>query len=167
MTTSGPLSAFPREGTQLVLLGGLPGSGKTRFAKHLEQQGWLFYDDFQRRAAQDSPRFRDSRHYAELVTNLRLGRRCILSDIRVIHDEYRGDAEAALRQDVGNVPTELHLFDNNPHQCAQNVQNAGEGRRVKLRLDAIEFWSKLYSAPGYAVLHRVWRPPSRPDLVEP
>lgn len=164
MTASVPPNVLPREGTQLVLLGGLPGSGKTHFAKRLEQQGWLFYDDFQRRAKQDSPRFRDSRHYAELVRNLRLGRRCVVSDIRVIHDDYRRDAEAALRQDIGNLSTELHLFENDPAQCAQNVQTSGDDRRVKPRLDAIDFWSKLYSAPRHAVLHGIWRPTDSPDV---
>lgn len=64
MTRSGPCSTPPREGTFLVLLGGLPGSGKT---------------------------------------------------------------------------------------------NSGD-RRIQPRLDAIEEWSKQYSAPGHAVVHPVWRP---------
>jgi hypothetical protein len=162
MTTGGFSSALPREGTQLVFLGGLPGSGKTHYANQLEQQGWVFYDDFQRCADGNSPRFRDSRHYAELVSHLQGGQRCIVSDIRVIHDEYRRDAEATLRQDVGNVPTELRLFKNDPKQCAENVRNAGDGRRVKPRLEAIEFWSKHYSAPRDAILHSVWRPPIGP-----
>jgi predicted kinase len=161
------MSAPPREGTQLVFLGGLPGSGKTTYAKRLEEKGWVFYDDFQARAAGDSPRFRASRHYAELVSHIRAGRRCIVSDIRVIHEEYRRDAAAALRQDVGNVPTELHLFENNPDQCGENVRNAKDGRRVEPRLQAIAFWSKHYSAPNHAVLHRVWRPAKSQDLLEP
>jgi len=162
--TSSPVSLLPREGTQLVFLGGLPGSGKTYYAKQLEQQGWVFYDDYQSRAAGDSPRFHDSRHYAELVFNLRSGQRCIVSDIRVVHDEYRRGAEAALRKDLRNVPTELHLFMNDPEQCAENIRKAGDDRRMKPRLEAIEFWSKHYSAPRGAVLHAVWRPPSSPDV---
>jgi hypothetical protein len=147
------VSVLPREGTQLVFLGGLPGLGKTHYAKPLEQQGWIFYDDFQSRAVGDSRLFRDSRYYAELVSHLRGGLRCIVSDIRVIHNEYRRDAEAALRQDVGNVPTELHLFENDPAQCAQNVRKAGDSRRMEQRIEAIEFWSKHYSAPRDAVIH--------------
>lgn len=161
------MSARPKEGSQLVLLGGLPGSGKTTYAKRLEKEGWVFYDDFQARAAGDSPDFRSSRHYAELRAHIGVGHQCIVSDIRVIHQEYRIGAAAALRQDVGSVPTELHLFENNPDQCAENVRNAEDGRRVEPRLQAIAFWSKHYSAPNHAVLHRVWRPATGPDRDEP
>ena len=162
--TSGLPSALPREGTQLVFLGGLPGSGKTHYAKQLEQQSWVFYDDFQCRAVGDSAQFRDSQHYAELVSYLLGGQRCIVSDIRVIHAEYRRGAEAALRQDVGKLTTELHLFENDPRQCAENVRAAGDGRRVEPRLEAIEFWSQHYSRPREAVLHSVWRQTSDQDV---
>lgn len=166
-TTNGPVSTLPREDTQLVFLGGLPGSGKTYYARKLESEGWIFHDDFQSCAPGDSRNFRDSRHYSDLVSDLRGGQRCIVADIRVIHDEYRRGAEAALRKDVGNVPTELHLFENDPERCAENVRKAGDDRRMKPRLDNIEFWSMHYSAPSDAVLHPVWRPPSDPEGLGP
>jgi hypothetical protein len=148
----------PQADTQLILLGGLPGSGKTSYARQLEELGWVFYDDFQNRAAGDSPLFPDSRHYQELLSHLRSGRRVILSDIRVIHEEYRRSAAAALQSSIGSVPTELHLFTNDPQQCAQNVRNANDGRRLQPRLDAIQHWTNHYSAPPGAVIHPVWRP---------
>lgn len=165
MNDSGRSNLVFREGTQLVLLGGLPGSGKTRLARHLEQANWLFLDDFQGGAVNDSPHFRDSRHYAALLAALRAGRPYLISDIRVIHDEYRRGAELALRRDLGTIRIELHLFENDPDQfendpdqCARNVRNAGEDRREKPRLEAIAFWTRLYSAPPSAVIHTVWRP---------
>lgn len=96
-------SFLSKEETQLLLLGGLPGSGKTTCAKRLEKQGWIFYDDSQNRATDDSSDFHASRHYTELVSHLQSARRCVVSDIRVIHAEYRRSAELALRKDVGAV----------------------------------------------------------------
>ena len=144
----------------------MPGSGKTTYANLLKQEGWALYDDFQARAARDSADFRSSRYYAALLDHIRAGRRCIVSDIRVIYEKYRIGALAALRQDVGDVPTELHLFENNPDRCAENVRDANDGRGAKPRLQAIAFWSKYYSAPNHAVLHQVWRPATGPDLDE-
>lgn len=57
-----------------------------------------------------------------------------------------------------------YLFANDPKQCAKNVRNAGDGRRVEPRLRAIEFWSKQYSAPPEAVVHPVWNPLSSKEL---
>lgn len=157
----------PQESTQLILLGGLPGSGKTHYARQLEERGWVFWDDFQNRAAGDSPRFRASRHYKDLLSHLRSRRQCILSDIRVIHDEYRRSAAEALRTDIGNLASELHIFVNDPEQCARNVCNAKDGRRVEPRLEAIEFWSRHYSSPPGAVIHPVWRPPDKAAEDQP
>lgn len=151
----------PQEGTQLILLGGLPGAGKTNYARQLEERGWVFYDDFQNRAAGDSPLFPASRHYRELLSQLRSERQCIVADIRMIHDEYRRSAAAALRADIDNLASELHLFVNDLEQCARNVRNANDGRCVQSRLEAIEFWSRHYSAPPGAVIHPVWYPPHK------
>ena len=154
-----PMDFPPQDDTQLILLGGLPGSGKTHYARQLEERGWVFYDDFQNRAPADSTLFGESRHYMELLSHLRSGRKCIVSDIRVIHDEYRRSATAALRTDIGSPASELHLFVNDREQCARNVRNAKDGRSVEPRLKAIELWSRHYSAPPSAVIHPVWRPP--------
>lgn len=158
MRQAAPASVLPREETQLVFLGGLPGSGKTCYAKYLERQGWVVYDDFQHHADGNSPRFRASRHYAELLFHLQGRQRCIVADIRVIHDEYRRDAEGAILEDIGNVPTEVHLFANDPIQCAENVRNARDGRHVTPRLESINSWTNRFSVPRGAVVHPVWRP---------
>lgn len=160
MSSSHQTNDGPSEGIQLVLLGGLPGSGKTFYAKQLEKLGWVIFDDFQSRAAGDSPQFRASRFYKDLLLQLRNGQRCIVADIRVVHDEYRQDLVRTLGQELGDLATEVHLFENDPGQCAKNVRNAEDSRDAAPRLEAIEFWSGLYSIPLGATIHRVWRPPT-------
>ncbi len=149
----------PGDTTHLVLVGGLPGAGKTHAAERLRALGWTLYDDFQGNALGDSVHFRDSRHYADLVLNLQAGHRCVVSDIRVVHKAYRKGAAAALLRDAVRVRSEIHLFENDPAQCAQNVRNAvGDALLETLRLRAISHWSRYFSVPPDAVLHPVWRP---------
>lgn len=149
----------PHGATRLVLFGGLPGSGKSHAARRLEALGWMLYDDFQDQAAGDSPHFRDSRHYTGLVSKLRAGHRCVVIDLRMIHKAYRKGAATALLRDAGHIVSELHLFENNPVQCAQNVRHAGDALRESLRLREISHWTKRFSAPSHAVVHPVWRLP--------
>ena len=104
----------------------------------------------------DSAHFKDSRLYADLVLNLRAARRCVVSDLRMVHK--KGAAEA-LRRDAVQVASELHLFENDPAQCAQNVRSAGYALRETLRLKEIKHWTRYFSAPPQAVLHPVWQPP--------
>lgn len=153
----------PGDATHLLWLGGLPGSGKTHAARRLQALGWVLYDDFQDKAVGDSAHFQDSRHYADLVLDLRSGRRCVVSDLRVIHKAYRKGAAAALVRDAVQVACELHLFDNNPAQCARNVRQAGDAVREALRLQEIRHWTRHFSAPREAVLHPVWQPEWNPD----
>lgn len=150
----------PSDATQLVLVGGLPGAGKTHAAERLQALGWTLYDDFQSEALGDSVHFKDSRHYADLVLNLRAGHRCVVSDIRMVHKTYRKGVAAALLRDAVQVRSELHLFENDPAQCVHNVRSAaGNAPLEVLRLKAIRQWSRYFSVPPEAVLHPVWRPP--------
>ncbi len=45
-------------GVSVLLLGGLPGSGKSPYSEEFENRGWLRFDDFQRNAPGDSDLFR-------------------------------------------------------------------------------------------------------------
>ena len=149
----------PGDATHLVLVGGLPGAGKTHAAERLQALGWTLYDDFQNKAVGDSAHFKDSRHYADLVLSLRAGRRCVVSDLRMVHKPYRKGAAAALLRDAVRITSELHLFENDPTQCIRNVRSAGDALRETLRLKEIKHWTRYFSAPPEAVLHPVWRPP--------
>jgi AAA domain-containing protein len=144
-------------GVSVLLLGGLPGSGKSPYSEEFERRGWLRFDDFQRNAPGDSDQFRRTARFSELVDAVASGRRCVVTDIRFIYAEYRDGAIRALREVPGSHPVELHLFENDPEQCAKNVGKATD-RDTARRLENINFWTTKYSRPYGMIPIPVLRP---------
>jgi hypothetical protein len=132
---------------RIILLGGLPGSGKTPHMDQLAEDGWELYDDFQANAYDNSPRFPKARRYAELIQSLRRGHRCVVSDIRLVCADYRADAQQALQEAVGELSLDWRLFANDPLQCAKNIQSAAGQRPAAPRLVALKEFSPKYSLP--------------------
>lgn len=157
MTARDPLTLLDQnEAYQLILLGGLPGSGKSFYLAALVERGWQKLDDFQSKSPHDSTDFRDSRHFADLVAALKAGERCVVADIRVIHRPYRQSALSALSSDVGAIRLQFQIFENRSDLCSSNVKR-DSGRRLDDRLSAISHWSNHHSVPLDAVLLQVWR----------
>lgn len=163
MTPCDPLSLLEQDELyQLILLGGLPGSGKTFYLEALVERGWNSIDDFQSKAPNDSIEFRDSRRFTDLRSGLQGGNRCVVADIRIIHRPYRESALRALGSEVGPVDLQFQIFENRPALCSRNVKR-DRHRPTGERLDAISHWTHHHSVPGDAVLLRVWR--DEPSLV--
>ena len=149
--------AIEAAGVSVLLLGGLPGSGKSPYSEEFERRGWLRFDDFQKDAPGDSDQFRRAARFDELVSAVAAGRRCIVTDIRLIYAEYRDGAMRALREVPGSHSVELRLFENDPKQCARNVGEAKD-RDTARRLENIEFWSSKYTRPNGTAAIPVLRP---------
>jgi hypothetical protein len=143
--------------SNVILIGGLPGSGKTHYLKALEVEGWEIFDDFQANADDNSPSFRMARRYVQLVQALRYGRRCAVSDMRFLVPGYRSEAENALLTEVDTVAIEWRFFENDPQQCALNIRRAAGARPPEPRLAKMREFSKKYSAPAEALRIPVWR----------
>jgi hypothetical protein len=143
----------------VLLLGGLPGSGKSPISEQLENRGWLRFDDFQRNAPGDSDQFRNAARFAELMQAIASGRRCVVTDIRFIHAEYREAALRTLQVAEGCPSVALRLFANDPDQCSRNVGLATD-RDTERRLENIRFWTKHHSLPPKLVPIPVLRPSS-------
>ncbi len=157
MIVRDPLTLLDQNETfQLVLLGGLPGSGKSFYLDALKARGWKKFDDFQAKARNDSIDFRDSRFFTDLIGDLKAGQRCVVADIRLIHQPYRESALRALRSAVGSIAVQFQVFENQPAECVRNVHRNTD-RRLKDRLAAIDHWSNHHSVPADAMLLRVWR----------
>lgn len=142
---------------RVILLGGLPGSGKTPYLEQLRTQGWEIFDDFQANAHENSPRFQQARRCEELVQALRTGRACVVSDMRVLCPDYRQQAQRFLEEKVGTVALEWQFFEKDTEQCEQNIRCASGLRPPEPRLAKLKEFSRKYSVPANAVQMPVWR----------
>lgn len=157
MTACDPLTLLDQnEKHQLILLGGLPGSGKSCYLDVLIERGWTKFDDFQAKTPNDSIDFEDSRQFADLVAALKTGERCVVADIRVIHRPYRETALRALNRTKWAMCPQFQIFENQTQICSRNVKRDPD-RRLEDRLSAIAHWTKHHSVPSGAMLLKVWR----------
>src|ERR1022692_3693558 len=84
----------------ILLVAGLPGSGKTTYLRELEGSGWLCFDDFKNLAGGNSRQFRKSPQFATLLARVREGVRCVVADIDFCRTESRAEAADVLRAEV-------------------------------------------------------------------
>jgi hypothetical protein len=142
--------------SEVVLVAGLPGCGKTTLRGELERQGYRVFDDYKACAHENSPRFWNSRHYDHLLQLLREGARCAAADIDFCHAEARTEAERTLRDQFPSVRLEWRFFANDPDACEANIR-----RRNREHLDRdlrkMREYSAIYSIPPGAVILPVVR----------
>lgn len=141
----------------LILLGGLPGSGKSMYVESLRTKGYTVFDDFQKQSIGDLGSFFWSRHYSDLVRNLREGRQCIVADVRLVTVGYRDDTLRTLKAEIPDLVTEFRLFELNRLQCVQNINNSPEPPAASLRLETLREYLPQYSLPEGICPIPVWR----------
>lgn len=143
--------------SDLIFIGGLPGSGKSQRIGQLQAAGWKVYDDFQAGAYNNSSQFERSGRYSELIADLKNNHMCVVSDIRVVVANYRDGALSAIRRDAGKVRIEWSVFANDPEQCVKNVLRDSSSRPPEPRLRMIREFTVQYSVPESVVPIPVWR----------
>ena len=143
---------------QLILLGGLPGSGKSCQVERLRTDGWTVFDDFQKRAINNDPSFRMSRHLPELLQALREGKKCVVAEVRLVTAEYRSDALRVLAHEIPALSVELRVFERDDPQCKHNINNSPDPRDAPGRLGILREFGPHHSLPQDAVKLSVWRP---------
>lgn len=142
--------------SDVLLVAGLPGSGKTTLGGELERQGYSVFDDYKACAHENSPRFWKSRHYDRLLQLLRKGTRCAVADIDFCHAESREEAEQTLRQQVPSVRVEWCFFANDPGACEASIRHRNR-EHLDRDLRKMREYSALYSIPSGAVTLSVVR----------
>ena len=128
--------------TKVVLVAGLPGSGKTYYAKaRLKHSPGLLIDDI------------DDLHLLEAA--VRQNPVVYITDPHFCIDGVRQKAEQVFSS-IGNVEIEWVFFENDPHKCERNIEYRNDGRRVDITLKHL---SRLYNPPADALI--IWQPKKR------
>lgn len=147
---------------KVIILVGLPGSGKSYLIKALKKKAsGLVSDDFMKDAALNSPINRepsitDSRHYHRLISDLRDGKECVISDIILCDALFRIQLDMALKIDAPTCTVKWEFFENNPEACVKNVRRRRKpswAREIKL----IRFLSRKYFPPHGVKPRAVWK----------
>lgn len=133
-------------GPEVLIIVCLPGSGKTPRLRRLQMEGWEVFDDYQAKAHNDSPRFRDGRRYGELLQALRDGKKCALADMAFCRPEYREEAKGNLEKEISGTAITWEYLENNPQQCAENIRRGD--RLQEPRLEKLVEFARQYSAPS-------------------
>jgi len=131
---------------QVVLLAGLPGSGKTAYLCQMFRLGWLAFDDFKAQAFEDCSRFDSSLKFLPLIVAVRAGLRCVLADVDFCKTESREEAVGLLAATIPGVHTSWLFFENEPTACEANVR-IRNNPSIERELQLIRDYSACYRIP--------------------
>ena len=138
----------------LMLVVGLPGSGKSTWCKAVAAQtGALYIDDFKSRAPDLV--FVNALKLPQLTRTIADGQRCIVSDIDFTRTEARSEAHRFLARRFPELRPAWVYFENNPDQCRANVL-ADVSRKPENRLREINARWAAYRIPTGAFTRPVW-----------
>jgi hypothetical protein len=115
---------------KIILICGLPGSGKTHLGLQLKNEtGFEFFDDINQ--------------LDDLFKALSEGKNCIVTDTNFVRTEIREAASNKLNK-FSNLEIEWLFFENNAKQCLKNVNFRNDNRKVK---GFIQSHTALYKIP--------------------
>src|SRR5208282_3481353 len=105
----------------VLLIAGLPGSGKTTYMSELSRDGWLVFDDFKNHAIDDCSAFRKSRNFLTLIHALRSGVKCVVADVDFCRTESRAEADSVLRAEVPGIEISWLFFSHDKQASKANI----------------------------------------------
>jgi hypothetical protein len=151
----------------VVLMAGLPGSGKTWLIIN-EYKGYLMFDDYKNKAINDSCRFNHSRHFHDLTKALKNDDNCVVSDIDFCRTEARDEADHFLKEYAPDAKRKWIFWENNPNacRCALNYLKETKGRDITKKLEKLEYYTERYNIPTGVIPRRIWQPPDKSELPD-
>ena len=123
----------------VLLLVGLPGSGKTHLGNNYLESGWYFFDD--------------PKSLEEIRSAIEMGLPVVIADPHFCLTNRRETAQKLL--EAWGATVKCVFFKNEPVQCAKNVRRRDDARKV---FDTISLYTRNYEIPEGARQLSVWRP---------
>lgn len=144
----------PQKYGHLIVVVGLPGSGKTTYMQSLQvsNPAYVLFDDYQGKAYNSDPDPRLSEHFGHLVSVLKQGQTAVVSDVRYCDSGERNAFLGAILNAAPNVALSFTYFQNNPDLCKANIQARGREDRVRDELVLVDELTRLYAVPSIEVL---------------
>lgn len=134
-----------------VLIVGLCGSGKSHYAKELEQQGFVCLDEsFEgRRFSADQGNLSTGK-FNELVKQLKLGKDCAFTEAMLMFEPEQVQFEPCVKQleAMPGVVVEWVFFENNPDAANHNCRNDPNRTDGEGRAQLNDRWSNDYKIPA-------------------
>jgi hypothetical protein len=139
----------------LILMAGLPGSGKTTRLDKMREEGWRVFDDYK---ADGTGSFQSSARFNELICALGEGSRCVVADIDFCNTDARNQAESIVRGKIPGLDFGWEFFANDRSACEANIR-ARNRPSLERELECLAKYSPSYNVPEGAGALPVWRGP--------
>jgi len=150
---------------KLIVVAGLPGSGKSQIKEQFKDLEDRFFDDYHASATGDSPEMEAGRRYPELKAALDGGQDCLIAEPAYCWKQRRHYLTKWMRKYYPNYMIEWKFFENNVSQCVLNIlhRNKTEFRGFK-DLQLAANLTLQYDIPAGSEQMKVW---DEPKLLSP
>jgi hypothetical protein len=135
----------------LVLVCGLPGSGKEELLQGYRDRGVRVYDEFHGQSINHDPHPLNSRFVGAAFRDLEWGGTVVVSDVRLCLEQARALLLEAFSAHVPGVRSRVISFANDPDLCRSNVITRAEhepGHDVRFELSHIDQFSPGFTTAG-------------------
>ena len=146
--------------SKVIIIIGMPGSGKSEYIRTLVHNTTCFYDDYHGDAIDDSSCFEKSRHYESLKNALANGKDCLIADIAYCYENRLNEAKLGIDKIGDDLNLEIEIdcqyFENDAIACRKNVRQRNR-EQMEEELNNIEEMNSVYKIPLGAHTLPIWK----------